>query len=111
MELKILVALTITFFSSLTYADCSAGYCSDVKIVELYINANGNIYVATDGDESKLTCATVSNGGTHVTLKTSDANSKEIYSALLASQRAGKKVGIRTDDQNGCNILYVRSKL
>ena len=111
MKLKLISFLLIAFLPSFAYAECTATYCAEVTIEELYVNANGNIFVATSGDESKLTCTTVSGGGTHITLRTADSNYKEIYSALLASQRAGKKMDIRTDDQNGCNIVYIRSKL
>jgi len=87
-------------------AACSGLVCSDVLVERLYVNANGVVYVATDGVETTLNCSPVSN--IYLTLYHTDANFNAIYSTLLAAQLAGEKVGIRIiDGSSNCRVSYI----
>ena len=76
-------------------AECIAPTaCDNVKIENLYITDNGDIYVNTSGTESNLNCSDTSNGK-YLTLKTTGSkNYKEIYAALLAARTTDKPMKI-----------------
>lgn len=110
MKATVLLVFSLVFIFSSHKASAE---CANVIVEEIYINATGDIYVATSGTETNLSCTTVSGGGTHITLK-NIGNFNAILSALLATQRAGRPIDIRVDtgagNQEGCNILYIKSK-
>lgn len=75
----------------------------------LYVTSNNNILVGTTDEESELNCGTAPNG--YVTLLKASKNFEVIYSTLLASRMADKKVTIRIiEDSELCDIAYVVSK-
>ena len=106
MKLKLIFAIGLFLTSGAAYAACSGPICSDVLVERLYVNANGVVYVSTDGVETALNCTAVS--GIYVTLYHTDTNFDAIYSTLLAAKLVEKTVGIRIEDSSSdCRILYV----
>ena len=105
MKKYLLSAIAIMALGSNLYAKCNAKTCYD-KVERLFITANGNIYVATAGDERKLGCKL--SYGKYMKLPANSPATKSIYSALLTSQTTGNKAMIRIKDgSNDCQILYV----
>lgn len=103
---KIFVLTTTLLITNYSHSDgCSSTEC--VGLIEnIYIQANGEIYIGTPHDEKLANCSPVS--GALLTLDTNDNNAKEIYSTLLAAYMADKKVKIRiTESSPNCKIQYV----
>jgi len=106
MHKQLIVAFLSMTVGGAAYANCAGVACTRVQIERLYLNADGPIHVATDGDETALSCTAVSN--VYTTLNPSDPNAAAIYSTLLAAQIAGKPVTIRIEGASpNCEIRYV----
>ena len=93
--------------SSTAYA---ANYCAssgcDSTISSLYVQADGNIFVGTDADETLANCTTVSS--VYLTLTPSSTNNKELYSTLLAAFMADRAIYIRiVEGSTNCAIQYI----
>ena len=102
---KILIGALMLALATNTYADCSAGACSGVKIQNLYAMANGTITVETTGNEKNLNCTSTGNG--YVSIAPDAAGKNAIYSLLLTAQTTQKNVYIRVvDNSNLCRINY-----
>ncbi len=102
----IIVIAILNVISFVASADCSGEICSDVYVDRLYIQESGNIFIATSGVETALTCAATA--GVYVTLPSSADGASEIYSALLTAQTANKTVSVRVDGSiAGCPIIYI----
>lgn len=92
-----------------THADCNAGSCIDVKIQEMQVSTDGNVYIQTSGTETALNCAP--EAGVFIRLNANTDGGKLIFSSLLASQTAGKNVNIRViDNVSPCQATYVTVK-
>lgn len=86
-------------------AACDAKACND-KIERLFITANGNVYVATKGNEAKLGCTLAY--GKYMKLSVTSPAQKSMYSALLTAQTTGANALIRiVDNDSACEIQYV----
>ena len=97
----------LSTLSSTAYADnyCASWGC-DATIARLYVQADGNIFVGTDADETLANCTTVSN--VYFTLTPSSTNNKEIYSTLLAAFMADRAISIRiVEGSTNCAIQYI----
>jgi hypothetical protein len=86
--------------------ECTTWGCTSV-ISDLYTNADGIIYVGTNGDEKKANCTAVSD--VYFTLNPSSGNAKEVYSSMLAAFMSGKKIQLRIKEGHAkCELSYVR---
>ena len=98
-------AIALMALGTTVQAACTAKACHD-KVERLFITANGNVYVATSGDESKLGCTLAY--GMYMKLSVSSPAQKSMYSALLTAQTTGTKALIRiVDNDPACEIQYV----
>ena len=105
----ILLALGITGITQVSATDSCTTWGCFAKVTELYTNANANIYVRTDGDESKANCTLY--GGAYFVLKADAKNKDLVYSSLLAAHMANKKIQIRiAENTPDCQISYVSLK-
>lgn len=105
--LAALTGLLLTLAAQPANAECSATGCENARILQLYTEANGNIYVQLSGTMSNLNCTRVS--GVYVTLQPI-GRFKEIYATLLATQIADRTLHVRINDGSaGCTIAYVNS--
>lgn len=102
-----LAVLSVAFVTmSSADATCVGSACNGERILTIYTNANGDVYVQVTGAMSALNCTLVSS--TFITLKATAANFKQIYATLLASQFADRPLTFRIDDGSaGCTIAYV----
>jgi hypothetical protein len=106
--LAVATALSLTFAAQLASAECSAAACDNARILQLYTEANGVVYVQVSGTMSNLNCTLVS--GTFATLTPSSSLFKEIYASLLAAQMADRTMYVRiVTGSAGCTIQYIDS--
>ena len=103
---KILTSiLVLGVASTMANAGCVTGWCSDVEVTRLLPTSDGNILVATSGDENALSC--VSPGGEYATLSKDDAGQKNLYSLLLTAKTTKTKVMIRiVEGSAGCKVAF-----
>ena len=95
---------TLTAVNSLAFADCSATTCYGA-IQRLYVNTNGNLYIASDGDERNLDCDPVA--GVYMTLPATDPNFNRKYAMLLTGYSLNQDVGIRiVTGSSNCTVSY-----
>jgi hypothetical protein len=86
-------------------AECSAPSCTDARVLVLYTEANGNVYVQLSGTMSNLNCTLVSG---FITLTATSSRFKEIYASLLAAQLSDRLVSVRINDGSaGCTVAYI----
>lgn len=109
-----MAALTVGLMAVEVYATCSSTDCTGL-VTRLYVNADGTIYVGTDGDEKALNCAGgTGNGGVsgvYMSLKEGDVGKNAMYSLLLTAQATKKPVTIRIQEgSSDCRVLYVTTK-
>jgi hypothetical protein len=72
----------------------------------LYVQNNGNIYVATDQDEKIPECNAV--GGVYFHINGANAGARDMYSAILTASTTNQKVFFRVVQDNGkCEMAYV----
>lgn len=106
MKKRVHGAILAALFPTIAVADCASHICSEVHVDKIYTNVDGLVYVATTGDETKLDC--VAESGVYVSFHLSDPAGDAIYSTLLASQLADRKVAIRiARGTAGCKIAYI----
>lgn len=92
--------------NSTVFAGCGGNVCSGL-IDRLYTDSAGTLFIATDGDESKLTNCT-SPLGVYVTMSASDSNFDRKYAMMLTAFSLGKSIGLRTVDSSpSCAVSYV----
>lgn len=78
--------------------------CVDARVLQLYTESNGTVYVQLSGPMSNLNC-TLTSG--FVTLVPTRSRYKEIYASLLATQFADRVITVRIDTGSiGCTIGY-----
>ncbi len=106
---KVLASVFLLFsFTSVNASTptCYSTGCSNVKVEMLYVEADRNILVGTDGDESVMNCDSASNG--YATLLSTDSNFEIMYSTLLAARMSGQSVRIRIDENSAqCSVAYL----
>jgi hypothetical protein len=91
---------------SLANAECSASGCALVRVVQVYIEANGNLYIQTNGDETRTNC--VPDSGVNLFLSGNATKFREVYELMLLSFREGKTLNIRiVEGSNPCEIAWV----
>ncbi|MEJ8837057.1 hypothetical protein [Ramlibacter sp. AN1133] len=94
----------------LAYAACSsslgdAGYCDQVLVKRVYMDATSNAYVEVDGNTSALGCKL---DGPWIMLPMNLQNSKAVYATLLAAQVAARPVQVRmVPSAAACTVAYV----
>lgn len=100
--------LALVSAAQLASAECSATACENARILQLYTEANGNVYVQLSGTMSNLNCTLVS--GTFATLSPSASRFNEIYASLLAAHLSDHPVYVRINTgSSGCTIAYMVS--
>jgi hypothetical protein len=91
---------------SLANAACGATGCALVRVVQVYVEANGNLYVQTDGEEILANC--VPDSGTYFFLSGNATKFSEIYELMLLSFNEGRTLNIRiVEGSNPCEIAWV----
>jgi hypothetical protein len=99
-----LTALAALFWSSTTVADCGSLSCYGA-VQRLYMAFDGNLRIATDGDETLLNCTAVSD--VYVTLQADDPNFNRKYALLLTAYTLDQDVGIRiAEGSPNCAVSY-----
>lgn len=85
---------------------CDGESCTGVYIQRLFVsNSAGYVSIDTTGDEEGLDNCTPT---AYLQLPMSGPRSKEVYSLLLSSFMADKKLRLRmVDGSNPCQVLYV----
>ena len=97
--------LALALIAPLAKAECSATSCDNARVLQLYTEANGNVYVQLSGTMSNLNCTLA--GGVFVTLVPTRTRFKEIYASLLAVQLRDGLISVRIDTgSSGCTIAY-----
>jgi hypothetical protein len=105
MKKTLISILAITALSVGANASCGSTGCYNIDIAKLYVASNGNIYIGTSGDESKLGCT--SPGNTLVTIPNAHPGKNAIYSLLLTAKTTKQKLTIRTvDGSANCEVAY-----
>jgi hypothetical protein len=98
------VGCALVLAAQLAGAECTAPSCVNARVLQLYTEANGNVYVQLSGTMSNLNC-TLTSG--FVTLLATGSRFKEIYGSLLAAQLADRPVTVRINEGSaGCTIAY-----
>jgi hypothetical protein len=106
MRIALTMGLVSAFVAQLAGAECVATGCSGSRILQLYTEANGNVYVQLSGTMSNLSCTLVSS--TFVTLLPGGSRFKEIYASLLAVQMSDRTLSVRIDTgSSGCTVNYI----
>ena len=105
MKKILLSVLALSAVSTSIHAGCVAGWCADVEVTRLLTTVDGNILVATSGDENSLNCA--SPGGEYMTLSQAAVGQKNIYSLLLTAKTTKAKVMVRiVEGSAGCAVAF-----
>jgi hypothetical protein len=97
-------SLLIALGVSPSWAECAAGFCSDVYVEQLYTYpGNSHFWLRTTGTETLLNCTPDSGVFLQV-----PASSKELFALLLAAQMADKVVLVRVvEGSNPCAVSWV----
>ena len=106
---KSILALTIAgLFTTSAYATCASTACQNVEITNIYVQADGQTFIQTSGDESQLTGCTA-RAGAYIILSTTAIGKNQIYSALLTAATTKKKitVQVQADGSSECEIAYL----
>jgi len=107
-RLALAAGVALAFVAPLAGAECTPTGCADARVLQLYTEANGNVYVQLSGTMSNLNCTLVS--GIFVTLVPTSSRFKEIYANLLAAQLTDRTLSVRiADGSSGCAISYINS--
>jgi len=107
-----IVALACLSFTQTARAECDSERCVG-KITRLYphptgaVNpARGVVYIGTDGNETNLACAPVSD--VYIALYPNQKLFKEVYDALLNGITHNLKMQVRIDPSSSvCKVGYV----
>lgn len=99
-----LLACSCVLFANTSDAECVPTNCTGY-LDQVYMEANGNLYVQTSGNETLANCTPAS--GVYLFLSGSASNFKEIYAMLLSAQAMGWQVTLRIlDGSNPCAISW-----
>lgn len=106
---KLFLSFLLVTFSTGVFAECSGQSCHDVTITRLYVTPNGQTFIGTSGDESKLSCNAGNYG--YITLEVEQKNYDATYSLLLAAHINQHPIWVKTssDSNKPCNVVYVVS--
>lgn len=108
VRIALATGLALTFAAQLAGAECSSTGCDSARILQLYTEANGNVYVQLSGTMSNLNCTLVSS--TFVTLQPTASRFNQIYANLLAAQLTDRLLSVRINTgSSGCTINYINS--
>ena len=101
----IAVGACLFFASFIATAECVMGGCTGY-VEQLYIEADGGLWLQTSGNETLAGCTADSN--IFLRLPGDAPKFKEVYALLLAAQLADRPVFVRlATGSNPCRILYV----
>jgi hypothetical protein len=99
-----LLACCCVVFANASNAECQPTACVGF-VDQVYVEANGNLYVQTSGNETLANCTP--NSGIYLYLAASATNFKEIYAMLLTAETLGWQVTLRiVDSSNPCTISW-----
>lgn len=92
------------------YANCNTQSCLDSEVALLYINPVGDVYVKLNDEMSNTNCGV--DPITYFKLERTHPAFNEIFSALLSTQMANKRIGqIRiVEGTSDCDIWYITTK-
>jgi hypothetical protein len=100
-----LLVLLAMLLSTGANAECGTNSCL-AYVDQLYVEANGNMYVQTSATETLANCTPDS--GVYFFLSGTATKFKEIYSLLLTAETLGWQVRIRIiEGTNPCAISWV----
>jgi len=104
---KVLLAIICSLFvASAVNAACMASGCYDEFVDQIYIQANGSLYVQTSGTETLANCTPDS--GVYLFLAGTASKFKEVYATLMYAQAMGLRAKIRViEGTNPCEIAWV----
>lgn len=109
LKFKLFLFAAVFFYGSNAFSleGCYQYGCENVYVQEMYLRSDGSHLIQTSGDETKADCIPDSN--VFLEINKDSPNKDDIYSAVLASFIAGRKVSFRTVDKSkGCKIGYIR---
>lgn len=106
MKKLITAILAIGAMSTILNADCSGTACLNVTIVNVYTQADGEVYIQTSGDESLLSCT--SPAGAYVHLKSTAAGKNAMYATLLSAYVTKRPITVQlVNGSPTCEISYL----
>ncbi len=95
----------VLFAAGFASAACSSTVCTG-KIERLYTNAQGTLYIATDGNEQALNCTAPA--GKYISMPATDENFDRKYALLLTALSLDKPVGLRiVTGSSDCALSYI----
>ncbi|UTW46446.1 hypothetical protein KFE80_06085 [bacterium SCSIO 12696] len=98
----------LAIFPSISWAGCSGGSCTAVKITRIVVKVNGDVNIGTSGDESNLDCD--DGGYGYIKLEKASEGFNQLYSLLLTAHTTEHPVWIRANsDPSECRVVYVVS--
>lgn len=98
------VAMLATLAASNADAECGPTACTGY-VDQIYVEANGDLYVRTSGNELLANCTP--NSGVFLHLPGGATKFKEIYALLLTAQAQDRQVTLRIiDSSNPCTISW-----
>ena len=107
-RIALATGIALTFAAQLAGAECVATGCDNARVLQLYTEANGKVYVQLSGTLSNLNCTLVS--ATFVTLQPTASRFSQVYASLLAAQLADRVLSVRiATGSSGCTIEYINS--
>jgi hypothetical protein len=99
-------AVGAIFAGGVATAECSSYGCIGY-VDEVYIEANGGVWLQTSGNELLANCT--ADSGVFLHLPGDSAKFKEVYAMLLSAQLTNRQVFVRIQEgSNPCRIIYVR---
>jgi len=108
MKKSILAVAVAALFTTSAYATCASTACQNVQITNVYVQADGQTFIQTSGDESQLTGCTA-RAGAYVIVSTTALGKNQIYSALLTAQTTNKAITVQVQADGGgeCEVAYL----
>jgi hypothetical protein len=99
-----LLACCCVLFADTSNAECVPTACIGL-VDQVYVEANGDLYVQTSGNETLANCTP--NSGLYLYLAGGATKFKEIYAMLMSAQALGWQVTLRiVDGSNPCTISW-----
>lgn len=104
---KLLTAILATgAMTAILNAGCAGTACLNVTIVNVYTQANGEVYIQTSGDESALSCTAPA--GAYVHLKSTAAGKNAMYATLLSAFVTKQPITVQlVNGSPTCEISYL----
>lgn len=93
--------------STQAFNTCAGAECENVQIDQMVVHTNGTVYFDTSGAETSLTTCTPL-AGIWLEILPTQANFKEMYTALLAQQLSNKTISLNLSaGGTGCLANWV----